>query len=106
MNQSELPSLPKPKRSWEAINQEYQAAAAQLGQANYTKAKLEAEQSNLQKRMFELELEAADTTKQPQSAQQTQAAPAQKKVKLTTAEKRAAAIAKAEAARAKRGPHS
>lgn len=95
MLQSDLPQLPKPPRKWDDINAEYQAAAMQLGQANYTKEKLDAEAQNLKRRMFELENEAAAlNAPAPQSE-----TPSGKK---PNSEQRAAAIAKAEAIKAKR----
>lgn len=103
---TELPSLPKPKRAWEQINQEYQAAAAQLGQATYVKAKADAEINQLSQRMYQLEVEAQESGAQSQPQQQ-QAAPVyeepRKKPRLvngrgrdSNAVARAKAIARAE----------
>lgn len=101
MLQSDLPQLPKPARKWDDINAEYQAAAMQLGQANYTKEKLDAEAQNLKRKMFELENEAAALNAPAQAA-----APAPESApvsgKKSSKEKRAAAIAKADAIRAAR----
>jgi hypothetical protein len=82
------------QRSSDEIQKEYQAAAAALGQATYHKAKLEGQIAQLVSRMAALEDEHAAL---PMPGAEVPSAPGK------AAKRRAAAMAKAEAVRAKRG---
>ncbi len=88
------------QRSLEEINQEYHAAAANLGALTFRSAVIEEQRRGLIQRLAQLEQEASDVSK---PVVPDVLPPETPKKGSKAAEKRAKALAKAAAVRAKRG---